>query len=83
MPTEDDLRKLSAEAAKLSERPWRPSLIKRWNRPIGVEIIEATENYKSSLIKFKDVQDKLDQLKRMESDARANVSRIYSQSYQP
>ena len=83
MPTEDDLRKLSAEAAKLSERPWQPSLMKRWNRPIGVEIIEATENYKSSLIKFKDVQAKLDQLKRMESDARANVSRIYSQSYQP
>ena len=83
IPTEDDLRKLSAEAAKLSERPWRPSLMKRWNRPIGVDIIKATEDYKSALNKFKDVQAGLDQLKRMESDARANVSRIYSQSWQP
>ena len=38
---------------------------------------------KIDCIKFKNVQDKLDQLKRMESDARSNVSRIYSQSWQP
>lgn len=82
-PTEDDLRKLSIEAGKLSEQGWKPSFMKQWDRPIGTEIIQATEDYKSSLGKFKIVQDKLDQLKRMESDARANLSRIYVQTYQP
>jgi len=83
IPSEDDIRKLSSEVAKISQDPNSRRNIWNWRTPKGEDLIVANERYIKALDVFKKNKSALDQIKRMESDARANLSRIYSQSWQP
>ena len=87
IPSEDDIRKLSSEVAKISQDPRKYLMSSRglwdWRTPKGEDLIQSNERYIKALDAFQKSKSALDQIKRMESDARANLSRIYSQSWQP
>ena len=87
IPSEDDIRKLSSEVAKISQDPRKYLMSSRglwdWRTPKGEDLIQSNERYIKALDVFQKSKSALDQIKRMESDARANLSRIYAQSWQP
>ena len=83
IPSEDDIRKLSSEVAKISQDPNSRRGLWNWRTPKGEDLIQSNERYIKALDAFQKSKSALDQIKRMESDARANLSRIYSQSWQP